>query len=432
MKGVKLRKIFVSIISTITIMTGALLGSWSGKANLSFAAVNTENRDNIIRIGSWYTQEDLKYLKAYLVKTFPDYKFEFEYIAKSNYEPIMDSKLSYKGAPDIIYVDQEMAEKHARTGYILNLTDMCGDFTDEGRLAFEYGNAVYAVPNTSQFVCIYYNKDLLEKAKAPIPVSFESFLASCDYLRLVAGVQPVIASLEDPYDVADSALGVLSANYFSTDRGSGFGGRLQYGRTTFQEELHPYMGDWEELLTHMILTKKMYVIDNRTAVEKFVGEQAAMIVGGPDIYKAVIEANPDMNIGTLPFYGTNGARKAIIGGCDVGIAINANSMNPERAKEVVESLTTYEGQMALWKDRPGSQTYLKDTSFKNGDEFRGIESCYRDGLVFTPWMDWSFELNKQVHYKLGRELQKVLLNRETMEDAFDNVDALVKDILQNG
>ena len=49
MKGVKLRKIFVSIISTITIMTGALLGSWSGKANLSFAAVNTENRDNIIR-----------------------------------------------------------------------------------------------------------------------------------------------------------------------------------------------------------------------------------------------------------------------------------------------------------------------------------------------------------------------------------------------
>jgi multiple sugar transport system substrate-binding protein len=242
----------------------------------------------------------------------------------------------------------------------------------------------------------------------------------------------MIGSLQDPFEVADSALAVLAANYFSTDRGSGFGGRLQYGRTSFQEELRHYMGDWEALLSHMILTKKMYVMDNRTAVEKFVDEKAAMIVGGPDIYKAIMEAKPEMNIGTMPFYGTGGARKAIIGGCDLGIAVNANAMNMEGALAVAKALITKEGQKALWMDRPGSQTYLKDTHFENGKEFKGIEACYNDGLVFTPWMDWGFALNKQTHYKFGRELQKVLLNRETMEEAFDNVDELVYDILKNG
>ena len=124
MKGKKLRKIFVSIISTITILTGALCGALPTKADLSFAAGNSEEHKQIVRIASWYTKEDLKYLRAYLVEQFPDYEFEFEYVDKSNYEPILDSKLSYKGAPDLIYADQEMVEKHARKGYFLNLTDV--------------------------------------------------------------------------------------------------------------------------------------------------------------------------------------------------------------------------------------------------------------------------------------------------------------------
>ncbi len=44
-------------------------------------------------------------------------------------------------------------------------------------------------------------------------------------------------------------------------------------------------------------------------------------------------------------------------------------------------------------------------------------------------MDWGMDLNKPVHYKFGRELQKVLLRRETLTEAFVNVDDLVDEIL---
>ena len=440
MRSRKLKNLFVSIVSTITVLTGALCGGIPGDASLSFAASkeqekesstgsHLEGRSDVIRIGTWYADNYLYSLKAFLARTFPDYEFEFEYVDKSNYEPIMDAKLSSKSAPDILYVDREMVQKHARTGYILNVTDICDDFTDEAKIALGYGNAVYAVPNTSQFECIYYNKTLFKDKGVEVPTSLPTFIGACDELRIVKQITPLATSVKDPYDMADLALGVLSANYFSTDRGSGFGGRLQYGRTTFTSEVMPYMSDWSVLLNHNILTNDHYTSDEMTAIEQFVNEEAAMIIGGPETYSTVIRENPTMNIGTMPFFGTSGAQKAIIGGCDVGFAVNANGLNVERAIEVVTAFTTYEGQQALSIDRPGSVTYLKDVTFASSQVYSGIKECYEKGLVFTPWMDWGVELNKQTHYKFGRELQRVLLGRESLADALKNTDALVYEIL---
>ena len=439
MRGIKVKNLFVSIVSAITVLTGALFGVLYTAAGLSFAAPKQSKIDPdydlggetpVIRIGTWYAGYDLYSLKAFLARQFPDYIFEFEYVDKSNYEPIMDAKLSYKGAPDILYVDREMTQKHARTGYIIDLTDLCEDFTDEAKLSFSYGNAVYAVPNTSQFECIYYNKKLFEEKKVAVPTSLETLIGSSDELRVVKRITPLAVSLKDPFALADTALGVLSANYFSTDRGSGFGGRLQYGRTTFQKEIQPHLSDWSALLNHRILTNDQYTTDKLTAIEQFVNEEAAMIVGGPETYNAIMQRDPLMIIGTMPFFGSSGEKKAIIGGCDLGFAVNAASRNIDTAIEVVKALTTYDGQQALWIDRPGSMTYLKNVTFANSQVYDGIEECYDKGLVFTPWMDWGFELNKQTHYKFGRELQKVLLCRESLNGAMQNTDELVSEILK--
>lgn len=444
MKSRKLRKIFVSIFSSVAVLTGALSGFISTKANLSFGADNQEvhvlktsdpvqnsdesDESTVIRIATWYTEDNLTNLKAYLAGEFPNYTFKFEYVGKSNYEPIMDAKLSYKGAPDIIYVDQEMAEKHAKTGYIANLSDITEEFNKEAKMSFGYGNAVYAVPNTSDLECIFYNKDMFSAKGARVPTDFSTFIGACDYFRVVRKIRPLAASLKDPYGFANSALGIVSANYFSTDRGSGFGGRLQYGRTTFSEEIRPYMKDWETLIEHKVLTADMYTADGKRAIEEFVSEEAAMIVGTPETYVAIREARPEMKIGTLPYFGTEGEGMAIIGGCDLGFALNSNAMNYDEAKEVLASLARVDGQEALWKDRPGSQTYLEGTAFNVDEAFKGIEVCYKKGLVFTPWMEWGQDLNRPVHYSFGRELQKVLLKREKIEEALENVDKLVNEI----
>ena len=448
MKGKRLRNIFISVIFLIILITGALSEKTFSEADLVFAASEEEKADikvvkeikglegileqdrTIIRIASWYQECDLASLQAYLARQFPEYTFEYVYIDKSNYEPIIDAQLSYNGAPDIIFMDQEMVEKHARTRYIANVTDITVGFTEEAKRSFDYGNAIYAMPNTSQFECIYYNKDLFREKGVIVPYSFDTFIGSCDNLRIVKKITPLAVSLKNPYALSNSVLAVVSADYFCTDRGSGFGGRLQYGRTTFTEECGPFMDEWEMLVEHKILTKEMYTIDNMTALEEFASGKAAMIIGGPETYNAIIRMRPDMNMGTLPFFGKRGRLKSMIGGCDVGLALNANSERYNEAKKVLTSLSSPAGQYALWQDRPGSQTYLKYTQFENSSVYAGLTECREQGLIFSPWMDWGFDLNGPIHYQLGTELQKVVLGKQTTEQALSKVDKRVNEILR--
>ncbi len=442
MKTKKLINIFLVILFLTTFLIGVPAAYGLAPAGHSFAASEDEedaetedlvedDEDPVIRISTWYHQEDLAYLNEYLTEKFPDYIFEYYYVDKSNYEPVVDSQLSYKGASDIIFMDQEMIQKHAATGYILNVTDLCDGFNDDAWRAFGYGNAMYAVPDTSQFECIYYNKDLFSQKGIDVPYSFFSFIGSCERFK-EAGIRPLSVSLKNPYALANSALALVAADYCSSDRGRGFGGRLQYGRTTFTKEITPFIGDWEKLLEEEVFSMDMYTIDSLTAIEEFSGGEAAMIAGGPETYNAIIRHNPDMNIGTLPFFGSRGELKAVIGGCDVGLAINKNSPSVEQAWEVLQSLTSLSGQRALWRDRPGSQTYLKDTEFVNSEVYDGLTECAQKGLVFSPWMDWGRELNGPIHAQLGKELQKVLMEKQTTEDAFRNVDDAVYKILTEG
>ncbi|MBP3273979.1 MAG: carbohydrate ABC transporter substrate-binding protein [Butyrivibrio sp.] len=439
MKSKRLRRIFVSIVFLLSLTLGSLFENFS-QAGLVFAASSdTDMKDmdhvlsngtTLIRIASWYREYDLSNLKAYLTDQFPDYSFEFVYIDKSNYESIMDAQLSYNGAPDIIYMDQEMVEKHAITRYIADVSDLCMDFSDTAKRSFDYGDKVYAVPNTSQFECIYYNKDIFEENGIKTPYSFQSFLETCDQLRVAKKIRPFSLSLKDPITLTDTALAVVAGNYLVTDRGSGFGGRLQYGRTTFSEELAPCFKDWQDLIQHKILTKDMYTTDNRTTIEKFAYGEAAMTIGGPETYNAIIRLNPDINMGTLPFFSRTGKMKVVLGGCDVGLALNANTIKKDEAREVLSSLATKEGQEALWKDRPGSQTYLKGTEFKNSEVYDGITECIAQGLAFLPWNDWGTELNRPIRYQLGKELQQVVRGRQSTAQALENVDRKVEEILK--
>ena len=112
-------------------------------------------------------------------------------------------------------------------------------------------------------------------------------------------------------------------------------------------------------------------------------------------------------MGTLPFYSKTGKKKALIGGCDVGLALNANTIKMDEARKVLESLATKEGQQALWRDRPGSQTYLIGTQFENSEVYDGIKACITQELVYLPWTEWGIELNRPIRYQLGKELQQI-------------------------
>ena len=431
------RKLFSTLLCSVLFMTGMLSGCGSQKAysdNLAPIHIDTKDLEvqvvdpsTRITITGWLENAYTQNLMAYLAEKYPEYTFEYKYIAKKSYESIIDSQLSSKLAADIVMVNPLMTKRHAENGYIADLNDHCDGFNDEARESFSYEDRMYAVPNTSEYQCPFYNKEIQSKIGRRMPNNFQEYLDYCDYLLDEKGIKPLSSGLKDSDTVADSALAFLASGYFTTKEGATFGERLAAGTTTFKGETQPQLILWKEMVNHGILTKDMCIMDKEAAIEEFAAGESFMYVGGVEDYNRIKEKNPDIKIGTTGFAGAVHGMPILIGGCNCGFAVNKYCTNREIAENIVAELAKEEGQRVLWSDRLGSQTYLRGVSFSNPEEFDGIKAMVRAGRVFSPWNGWG-KYGSQIYVIFGEELQKVVTGERTLDVALQVIDNKISQI----
>ena len=390
----------------------------------------TDRSGSVIRIACWQKEPYMINLKAYLADKFPEYTIKYEYIQRDNYESVIDSQLSYNGAADIIYVTQKMTVKYAKAGYLAPLTDVGSLYTEEARNAFKYINNIYAVPLVSSYECFYYNQDLFEKYGLVMPTSYDQFLSTCTYVDKFRPGRAIASGLKDGEHLSNCALALLQGGYFSTSRGKALGARIKYGRASFYKDLYPYLRDWEKMIDYGILSPDMYLMDKEAAVKEFAEGRSVFLVGGPEDYNYIKELNPKINMGTMPFGSSSGDMPVIIGGCQSGIAVNRYGKHESEAKEVAVALASYDGQKALWRDSPGSKTYLKGIDFGMPEEFDEIRDILANNM-YDPSKCWG-EYSREVSVIFGQELQQVLLKKETLEQALIKIDKKILALTEEG
>lgn len=301
------------------------------------------DREHTVIISGWLEDGYTRNLLAYLAEKHPEYKFEYEYIGKRSYESIIDAELASKEAADIVMVNSGMAEKHGKNGYIVDMSQYCNNFTDEAKAAFSYKGSMYAVPNTSEYQCIFYNRDMVEKFGRTLPSRFQDFLNYCDEAREELGIQPLICGIKD--------------------------------------------------------------------------------------YNRIIEKNPSMRIGTTVAPAALNGTAILIGGCNSAFAVNAYGTKKDDVIGIVADLASEEGQRALWEDRVGSQTYLKDVEFDNPPVFEGLKPAILAHQVYMPVSEWG-EHGSQMYEILGRELQKVVSGERNVDIAVKVMDYEINQIFK--
>lgn len=436
------KNIFSCVLSIIILLVGVLSGCGQSDPRSDEYAQILEDYDNsvsekldftdprsTIQISGWLDESCVKNLMAFLAREYPKYTFKYRYISKDSYESIIDAELSSKIATEIVMMTPSMAKKHAKNRYIEDLTIYCDEFTDRGKEAFMYGNRIYAVPSTSDFQCFFYNKGMLEECGLKVPLTYDSLLEICDYMQNTMDVKPLSAGFKDSDMVADTALALLASGYFSTDQGKKFGNKIAYGQTTFLEEIRPYMYKWQNMCIHKIYTRNMCIMDATAAIDEFAAGKSFMYMGGLTDYNRIKEVNPDIKLGTMALSSEGISKAVLIGGCSCGFAVNSFAPNKGFAMDVVGKIATEEGQRALWSDRQGSQTYLKNVKFDNPDEFDEIRALTSTDRVVMPWNQWG-EHSSEMYEIFGRELQKVVLGDKSIEIAFQSIDYEVKQILR--
>lgn len=380
-----------------------------------------------IRMTYWNSEDTVQSLLDYLKTAVPDVEVEFQFIDNSNYNTIVDTQLSAGEGPDIICESPDASLKHAKLGYLADLSQLGSLYSDAGTSVYSYGDSVYALPGISWFEGIYFNKTLFADNGIELPQTFDEFIAVCRQLK-EKGVKPLAAGLKSWEPMLKNSMAFVTAEYLSTDEGKNFGKEYQEGKTTLDGNWNPYLEKWSDMIKEGIYTTDMTGIDHDQALEEFASGKAAMFCSGPWDLETIQSKNPELVIDMMPFYGTESSDGWLIGGPGCGFAVNENSKNKEAAMKIVEAISTVEGQKALWENNQGGSSYLEGAKFDLPKAYDSAAKALEAGNVYCPWNEWGAVGG--VHEDYGVQLQSYLLGTQDLSGALKNVDAAAKELLE--
>lgn len=435
-----MKKVIASMLAaTMAISLAACGGSTSSSSDTSSdaaattaaAETSTETAETssdkvTLRMTYWNSEDTIQALLDYLAEAVPEASIEYQFIDNSNYDTIVDTQLSAGEGPDIICESPASALKHARLGYLADVSDLGALFSSAGTSVYSYDGKVYALPGISWFEGIYYNVDLFEENSIALPTTFDEYIAVCKQFQDL-GIKPLAAGLKSWEPMLKNSMAFVTAEYLSTDDGKEFGSKYREGEATLAGTWDPYIEKWSEMITSGVYTTDMTGIDHDQALEEFATGGAAMFCSGPWDLEAIQAKNPDLNLNMMPFYGTTTSAGWLIGGPGCGFAVNENSANKDVALKVLAALATEDGQAAMWENNQGGSSYMTGVSFDLPDVYSSVSTAIEAGNVYCPWNEWGSAAG--AHEDYGTEMQKYLLGEEDINTALGNVDAVVAELL---
>lgn len=223
----------------------------------STTAESTASGDKVtLRMTYWNSEDTVKALLDYLGEAVPDVQIEYQFIDNSNYDTIVDTQLSAGEGPDIICESPASALKHAKLGYLADVSDLGAKFSDAGTSVYSYDGKTYALPGISWFEGIYYNVDLFEQNNIALPTTFDEYLDVCKKFQDL-GIKPLAAGLKSWEPMLKNSMAFVTAEYLSTDEGKDFGGKYREGQATLNGTWNPYLEKWSEMITSGVYTTDM-------------------------------------------------------------------------------------------------------------------------------------------------------------------------------
>lgn len=433
-----MKKKILSLVLAATMTMGLVCGCGAKKEAASdttktettddTASVQTEKKDEkvTVRMSYWNSEDTVQALLAYLKTAVPNVEIEYQFIDNSNYDTIIDTQLSAGEGPDIICESPGSALKHARLGYLAPLDDLAANYSAAGTAVYTYEGSAYALPGISWFEGIWYNKAIFEENGIELPKTFDEYIAVCKKFQEL-GITPLAAGLKSWEPMLKNSMAFVSAEYLSTEAGSGFGEDYRNGKVTLDGTWNTYLETWSEMIRAGIYTTDMTGVDHAQALEQFATGGAAMFCSGPWDYEAIMAKNPDLQLDMMPFNGTQESAGWLIGGPGCGFAVNEASANKDAAMAIVAAISTYEGQAALWENNQGGSSYLNGASFELPAAYTSVAETLAAGNVYCPWNEWGVAASAHENY--GTEMQSYLLGTQDLATTLQNVDTAVAELL---
>lgn len=186
-----MKKILVLVLALVLLTSAA------------FAEVN-------LTVTSWRTDDKALWdeINAAFTAEYPDITVEFLPVTATEYDSVLQTKLSSGNAEDIMFLRAFSTGKQIYdAGYIYPLSVdeipnlACYDASFTNPWTAEDGT-IYGVPGSLCYGGFFYNKDIFAECGVEVPQSWEEFLNVCETIA-AAGYTPISFGIKDSWMVAE-------------------------------------------------------------------------------------------------------------------------------------------------------------------------------------------------------------------------------------
>ncbi|MBO0794314.1 MAG: extracellular solute-binding protein, partial [Ktedonobacteraceae bacterium] len=204
-KGMQ-RRAFLQM-SAAGLLTGAFALGLEGCGDSSATTVG--NGKSLLQLTYWGSTARIKRTNKVIElfeQKYPGVKISSQYSDFGSYWPKLATQISGNSEPDLIQTDVAYISQYVGKGLLLNLSKYIpskinlSDFNQVMLKGSEKNGNVYGVPMGGNFLAIYYDQDMLEKAGVPLPPQHPNWTwdGFADYaLKISKALGPNVYGTED-------------------------------------------------------------------------------------------------------------------------------------------------------------------------------------------------------------------------------------------
>lgn len=359
-------------------------------------------------------------IQAAVSEQHPHITIDFENIDWENLRSTMQTRIATSTIPDIVALKGDDIPQYANEGYFVDLTseDFMNEFPDSILEDILVDGSVYAVPYTTNYQGIFYNRDLFDQHNVEVPQTLEEFHAAVATFE-DNDITPFVAHFQD-YHMGNMTMQLAMAEVFSKQPNWGID--LQRGDVSFQTS-EGYKNVFEHTKYYFEHAQNdAFGADATMAAEMFARGDIAMWQLGTWIVDQIMQNNPDFEVGMFAFPGGWDEPTLLIQP-DHTFLGSVDSDHPEAVQQVLEVLATNKELAQQYIDLTGVDSLLTDVApteshpyhediawYQNNDRLMNVNI----GNIQVPW---------PYQEEYSSYLAEWLFERISLDEALERSDA---------
>ena len=333
----------------------------------------------------------------------PDYKVVWVDIPIQEAQKRTLASILSSSTPDLINLNPEFSYILAQKNALLffdesELVDFHSGLVDR----LKYKNKIYGIPFYATSAVTLYNKNIFDKCGIEFVKSYDELYKIAPQLKSCSNIAPFVASLNEG-DTLYKILNKYNVEKFKTE--------IEKEKTIQIYSL------FNEMYKNKLIPEDTLTINHREMIEKYMSNQALVVVTGSNFIKMVKQNAPDI-------YAKSAIANQLVGDnkkYDVSLmnlVIPKKSSNKELAREFAFTLTNAQNQLELAKKTnvlPANKNallndYFKVCSYDLEDKSRCVSVEQLDNL-----MPNKVEIldKKSLNEVINRALEEILLDKKS-------------------